>query len=70
MTDFKTAFEELERVALSLGWSLAAGSKTQDEPEQVQLIITHEPRHKGAALGMFVSDKVLAQDFFGGVPDG
>jgi hypothetical protein len=69
MTEFKTIFEELERVADSLGWSLAAGSKTQDEPEQVQLIITHEPRSKGQTLGLAVSDKVLAQDFFGGVPD-
>jgi hypothetical protein len=62
--DFKDVFEALERVADAYGWSLAAGYKTQDDPEQYPLILTHEPRAKGP-LGARGNDHVTIEDLFG-----
>jgi hypothetical protein len=61
---FRDVFEALERVADAYGWSLAAGYKTQDDPEQYPLILTHEPRAKGP-LGARGSDHVTIEDLFG-----
>jgi hypothetical protein len=62
--EFKVVFEALERVADAYGWSLAAGYKTQDDPEQYPLVLTHEPRAKGP-LGARGNDHVTIEDLFG-----
>ncbi len=70
MSALITVLEELDKVARAYGWALALGSKTQDDPAQHQLILTHELPKEQAELGVHVTDDILAGDFFGGVPGG
>ena len=70
MSTLTTVFEEMDKVARAYGWALALGSKTQDDPAQHQLILTHELPAEQSTLGVHVEDEILAGDFFGGVPGG
>ncbi len=68
MSTLQTILEEMDKVARAYGWALALADKTQDEPEQHRLILTHELPKEQAELGVHVTEDILAGDFFGGAP--